>query len=584
MATIDLGKIRLAWRGDYDPETAYRPLDMVRFERDLFICIKAPDAPGTDPASAQHWALMVERNGFFWRGTWDEAIPYKRNDAAFHGRSSYFCITDAPAGTLPTDTDHWTLLAEGTSITVDPGDLIFRDADDVEKPLPVGAPGQALIVQDDGLPGYGEIDLRKRSQFAAPITAPPFTTPTAGQLIGTTKYRAAVGTPTLFWESHGHNWQYIMGDQTREYGSGNWTSWLTSSGNYMPTDIQNLGWSGGNGGFPQYDNWYYMHGPAQGQNHGQRTGAWSGHSGYRYKVPATPGMHNRVFVNFCTGNGWWWGVFPFLLDPRNGYTIVKRLPAMHPQTWSNSYPTCSLQLTPFGQMQYSQNTGNIWCHFDVRADLVAQYADDDGYLHFGVAIHTSSTDTTYVRMAGVACTPVHDPGVVTEGYGIYYGLNGWWQSEWVWWGHAASQFACVQCENNRYPGNTVRYLYAPVFDPTKDLLLTLMALNNKYSAAGYQSYGEPSLQMIPQHPNTGANNSYRYIARAGWFKSGPTLDQLEAWGVLQPFQYVIPKEVVQECLGQGGHGVDDVIRLQCSTYCGSSGFVMVGYWAQPLEV
>ena len=160
MATIDLGKIRLLWRGDYDATVLYEPQDMVRFDRDLHICTVQPPV-GTDPTDTAYWSLMVERNGFFWQGDYNNGA-YKRNDAVLYGRSSYFCTVDSPAGTLPTDTAYWTLLAEGTSITTAPGDLIFRDVDNVEKPFPISANiGDYIVVGPNGVPEYQTIPMTK---------------------------------------------------------------------------------------------------------------------------------------------------------------------------------------------------------------------------------------------------------------------------------------------------------------------------------------------------------------------------------------------------------------------------------------
>ncbi len=92
MATIDLGKIKMVWRGAYDNATAYTPDDVVS-----------------------------------------------------SGGSSYICIL-ASTGNAVTNTTYWNVLAEGgdvASTLVSQGDILYRDASGLQK-LAAGTSGQVL--------------------------------------------------------------------------------------------------------------------------------------------------------------------------------------------------------------------------------------------------------------------------------------------------------------------------------------------------------------------------------------------------------------------------------------------------------
>ncbi len=592
MATINLGKLKFNWAGVYDPGLSYSMDDVAAFRGGAYVCIQDAD-PGVDPDDDTHWEAMAE--GFRWAGAFDAGTGYFRNDLVSQGNSTYICVADAVPGEDPVGTPaKWDVVAQGHATTQAVGDIIIRDADDVEKPLAAGTQGEFLGVGANGVPEYQKVDMRG-SAYMNGVTPPVFSSrlDPANQMVGALQ-NDIVGHPTHFIHNYGHSYQYIWDGEWRENGNGNWASY-SAGGNGANMAVVAQAYvnstdpaSGNYGSFSAHgnNNYGYAHYwpmPTQSQNHGQRTGNWSGHYGYMLKLKASPGVHNRFSIAEHTA-GWWWGIFLFLLDPANGYSIVKRLHAMAPMTWSNGVPKSDPHLTPFGQVQYMDTIGTTWVHTDIHKDLIAQYADGDGYIYLGLAVHNNSTDASQVRFLGMALTPVYDPGYVQTAYSIYYGLDGWYQAEWAWQGHiTGAYFAYVACENNRYPGNTVRNLRVPVFDVGEDLLISFLARNNNANGSTWQAYGGTGLQMIPMHPNTGAYNTHGYIARAGHYKDSPTIQQWRGFGdAAQVVQYVVPKEVVQECLGYGGHGVDDVIQLQCSNYANNN-FDIFGLYAQPLE-
>ena len=106
MATIDLGKIKMVWRGAYDNATAYTPDDVVS-----------------------------------------------------SGGSSYICIL-ASTGNAVTNTTYWNVLAEGgdvASTLTTQGDILYRDGSGLQR-LAAGTSGQALLTGGAGAnPSWGNV-------------------------------------------------------------------------------------------------------------------------------------------------------------------------------------------------------------------------------------------------------------------------------------------------------------------------------------------------------------------------------------------------------------------------------------------
>lgn len=57
MATINVGKVRLSFEGDYNPAVSYAVLECVLYLGESFACIQDASA-GTTPTNATHWAKM----------------------------------------------------------------------------------------------------------------------------------------------------------------------------------------------------------------------------------------------------------------------------------------------------------------------------------------------------------------------------------------------------------------------------------------------------------------------------------------------------------------------------------------------
>ena len=65
MPTINLGKLRFIFRGDYDGATTYDALDVVRHNSNVYACLVDATVGVEPPTSGDstEWSLMVEGAG-----------------------------------------------------------------------------------------------------------------------------------------------------------------------------------------------------------------------------------------------------------------------------------------------------------------------------------------------------------------------------------------------------------------------------------------------------------------------------------------------------------------------------------------
>ena len=88
-----------------------------------------------------------------WRGTWSGSTAYDANDSVYYDGSSYVCVTahtnQAPM-TSGTVGGNWNVAAQGsTSVTTTRGDIVFRGASGLER-LPAGADNTVLTSRGPG--------------------------------------------------------------------------------------------------------------------------------------------------------------------------------------------------------------------------------------------------------------------------------------------------------------------------------------------------------------------------------------------------------------------------------------------------
>jgi len=87
-----------------------------------------------------------------WRGSYNAATAYEPDDLVEYGGSSYICIapTTGNTGNLPTSTVYWSLMAKGAQARLTTtGDLLIHDGQ-AETRLPAGPADQTLISTGPG--------------------------------------------------------------------------------------------------------------------------------------------------------------------------------------------------------------------------------------------------------------------------------------------------------------------------------------------------------------------------------------------------------------------------------------------------
>ena len=79
-----------------------------------------------------------------WRGAYSSSTTYEHNDGVTYNNSSYAYINNtATAGTTPTTTTHWQIIAQGVATMTTRGDMVFYGASGNER-LSAGTSGQYL--------------------------------------------------------------------------------------------------------------------------------------------------------------------------------------------------------------------------------------------------------------------------------------------------------------------------------------------------------------------------------------------------------------------------------------------------------
>jgi len=90
-----------------------------------------------------------------WRGAWSTTTAYTINDAVSYNGSSYICVVAHTSGTFAADLSaiYWQIMAQGTSANTTNGDITYYGSGANQR-LPVGAQGQVLTVNSSGLPTW----------------------------------------------------------------------------------------------------------------------------------------------------------------------------------------------------------------------------------------------------------------------------------------------------------------------------------------------------------------------------------------------------------------------------------------------
>jgi hypothetical protein len=91
-----------------------------------------------------------------WRGPFANSTAYSINDAVSYGGSSYICVTAyTSTSSFPTDlaANYWQLMANGATSNVNPGDITYQGPSGNTN-LAIGSAGQVLTVSSSGYPTW----------------------------------------------------------------------------------------------------------------------------------------------------------------------------------------------------------------------------------------------------------------------------------------------------------------------------------------------------------------------------------------------------------------------------------------------
>ena len=128
--TIDLGKLRFNWVGEWASNTQYESNDLVRYGGDVFVYIYGLKTSGNLTTNTTYWALVQE--GLSWKGEYAAATAYKAHEVVHHANNAYVCILSEPAaGNAPPLATYWQLLATGVKFEGEYNNSTVYQVDDI---------------------------------------------------------------------------------------------------------------------------------------------------------------------------------------------------------------------------------------------------------------------------------------------------------------------------------------------------------------------------------------------------------------------------------------------------------------------
>ena len=128
MATLNLGRVRLKFRGDFDQLNGQSLVffDAVTFNGSLFVVtdsagvtVNTNAASGNQPPKSSSTAFTKITEGFKFHSTWDTTKIYYKNDIVLFGNTSYIALQEVSASAnnpeveIANSTGNWSPLAQG---------------------------------------------------------------------------------------------------------------------------------------------------------------------------------------------------------------------------------------------------------------------------------------------------------------------------------------------------------------------------------------------------------------------------------------------------------------------------------------
>ena len=151
-------------KGEYSDAVIYVPGDVVNFGGNTYVKIET-SAAGVYPIDTTKWQIVS--SGLNWRGPWDDTATYQINDVVSKQSASWVNLTahnlniDPVADQSITGGLNWQAVAQGESTLTlqDPGDILYRNSAGANVNLPIGAQGEILTVDENGLPAWERNNL-----------------------------------------------------------------------------------------------------------------------------------------------------------------------------------------------------------------------------------------------------------------------------------------------------------------------------------------------------------------------------------------------------------------------------------------
>ena len=107
---IDLGKLRFNFEGEWSNSTTYESNDVIRYGGNVYVYNNLVRTSGNLPTDTNYWSLMVEGTNF--EGNWDSSTAYQIGDTVAHGGIIYLATADT-TNNIPPNISFWSVYTQG---------------------------------------------------------------------------------------------------------------------------------------------------------------------------------------------------------------------------------------------------------------------------------------------------------------------------------------------------------------------------------------------------------------------------------------------------------------------------------------
>ena len=150
---------------------------------------------------------------FTWKSAYSGATAYEKDDVVSYNGNSYVCKLATTAGTLPTNTTYWDVMAQGAGLATTLGDLITHNGTAAVR-FGIGSSGQVLTVNSGAIAWRPQTGFQGNAMYVntvAPANA-------AANLIGT-------GNESWLGVPGGDNMRIAHGMPNPRLGPRLWSKW-----------------------------------------------------------------------------------------------------------------------------------------------------------------------------------------------------------------------------------------------------------------------------------------------------------------------------------------------------------------------